>query len=118
MKFIKKLINKLPFFKKEVISNELILEILKCAKEKYVERKDKGLCNYISTELYLRDKTRHYAGYDDIEKIIPEYNREFLGATTEDTDAYWWREGEYQNRINAFDKLIKVYEEKLEKTIE
>lgn len=113
MKIIKKLINKLPFLKKEVISNELILEILKCAKEKYVERKHSGLCLYISRELYLRDETMKYASYDDIEKLIPEYNRKFLGATTEDTDGYWWRVEDYQNRINALDKLIKVYEEKI-----
>lgn len=64
-----------------------------------------------------------YAGTDrgitiyderDVVALIPEFNREFLGAPKDRYGkAFWWTpddEKGHNARIEAFDKLIKYYE--------
>lgn len=103
-----------------------ILELLQKAKELYFENRGKaGMCWAIKivasqhkTREELRDKG--HVPYAEIVKQIPEFNPFYLKAHRAQELAaninltvgleFWWDVKLVEPRINAFDKLIKVYE--------
>lgn len=87
-----------------------ILKIIKDAKHYLIEGRSEFMCICFA-EAY--PKFYHGEGSLDmrIQKLIPEFNRETLGATTHKNYSIWWcgdKQGEC--RIAAFDKLIEIYE--------
>ena len=50
--------------------------------------------------------------YKNITDIIPEFNRKFLNAK-HPTDPWWWDTDDYKSRINAFNKLLECYRNKM-----
>lgn len=47
--------------------------------------------------------------YWDINKIIPEFNPQWLNTSIRIINGYWWNIHDKQARIDAFDKLINHY---------
>ena len=103
-----------------------IIELLQKAKELYFENQGKcGMCWCIKV-IANEGKTRHeqihkgYVPHSVIVSQIPEFNPYFLEApiayvTELDAHfkiglAFWWNIDSIESRINAFDKLIKLYE--------
>ena len=64
-----------------------------------------GLCYCISNAYYRK---YDYLCYEDIKKIIPKFNVDFLNARRR-CDGYWWTYNDINSRIEALDKLIKYY---------
>ena len=105
--YIKKLIVK----RKQRKEIKLIIKYIKFAKKYYIKCINNntyiGMClafNHASLNKQYCDKYR-------IIKHIPEFNAKFLNGNS--NEAYWWRLKDTKSRIEAFDKLIKVYENKL-----
>lgn len=49
---------------------------------------------------------------NEIQQIIPEFNRKLLNAAPWSWDnGMWWYTEDRESRIKAFDKLIKIYSE-------
>lgn len=103
-----------------------ILELLQKAKELYFENRGKaGMCwcvKVIANEGKTGHEQNHkgYVPYSVIVSQIPEFNPYFLeapiiplmesGVYFEIGLEFWWDIDSIGSRINAFDKLIKVYE--------
>lgn len=90
-----------------------ILDILIRAKEIYMCWDYKGMCSCISASI-TREFGEQHSWYQssDIQKFIPEFNVEFLEATTPEY-VFWWHVTDRQSRLNAFDKLIECYRNKV-----
>ena len=87
------------------------------AKELYITHSEfLGMCHCIG--LALESKERGYSHLTDktIKKIIPEFNRIFLEAPEDRYGKAFWWEPETESgriaRIEAFDKLIEIYNSK------
>lgn len=115
---LKKFWNKL-FAKKVVnyptnsalISPATILEVLKLAKERYMNRNlEIGMCCCIHTSLCRILNKPFISDYEYLSKYIPEFNPEFLNGNLK--HVYWWPVTDTKSRIEAFDKLISIYENK------
>lgn len=103
------------------ISNSQVLEILKLAKEKYIQSHSSsynlndyhkaflGMCYFIDSAFCTKFKVTIL--YSDIEKVIPEFNPDFF-ETVPNKQNYWWNIFDQESRIKAFDILINIYEEK------
>ena len=90
--------------------NGKIHELLVLALEKYKSERLFGMCQAINHAHMIIYEVS--ISYEDISKIIPEFNRDFLNCTTDnDIYAYWWSLDDRQSRIEAFNKLIKYYSE-------
>lgn len=94
-----------------------ILEILKRAKVIYEEYTVTipeyfGMCYAINKATPMEDSLLHSKDiyYNDEFQWIPEFNREFLGATKE--GKYWWPLDDIESRLKAFDILINIYRKK------
>ena len=103
------------------IEKSNVLKVLRVAKEYYMDArnlgKDLGMCyciNYAFCRLGLHPDVM----YDDIPYIIPEFNRKFLSKndTLEYANWYWWEICDFESRLKAFDKLIKIYNPEFEIT--
>lgn len=94
------------------MKRERILKILLNAKNRYIHdthRCDFGMCRYLDAEMTLEAKEFEVENrYRYIQRIIPEFNAEFLGGDSGET--YWWERSDSESRIKAFDKLITIYE--------
>lgn len=90
-----------------------VLDILIRAKEIYMCCSYRGMCSCISTSITQEfDAQSYWYQSSDIQKFIPEFNVEFLEATTPDFP-FWWHISDKQSRLNAFDKLIECYRNKV-----
>lgn len=54
-----------------------------------------------------------YVTTADIVQEIPEFNPSTFGVTETNYKLAWWDSEDRTSRIEAFDKLIEIYEEKL-----
>lgn len=113
-KVFKKLFKK-PFEKEEVE----IIDVLLYAKHLYIlciKEKDPeslpGMC-YCIYKAILHYTNTHIA-YTDLIYYIPEFNVKFLNGDPQ--QVYWWPIEDSKSRIEAFDKLIKAYENNPGKT--
>lgn len=86
-----------------------ILKIIKAAKQCFIEGKESFMCHCFITAY---PKFWNFEGgfTKMIQKLIPEFNRETLGATTSKNMTAWWDITDRESRIKAFDKLIEIYE--------
>ena len=91
-----------------------ILSILIKAKDIYCEEPlALGMCVCIRAATYKLYK-EWLLDYQDIRKIIPEFNFEFLNTYVRNINGYWWTISNRQARIDAFDKLINHYKQLIE----
>ena len=90
-------------------------------KNAYLKDVSSGLClaffynlpSYFSKEFYIKLPGNIC---QRVSRIIPEYTPEYFGTKEiEDgpEEGYWWDRADRQSRIEALDKLIQVYKEKL-----
>lgn len=104
-----------------------ILELLQKAKELYFENRGKaGMCWCIKI-IVNQNKTRKeqsdkgHVPYTSIKAQIPEFNPFYLEAPEVQCKIlgnpfleigleFWWDINDSESRIEAFDKLIKAYE--------
>lgn len=103
------------------LKDEVILEILLYARKEYNEEMKYalqiwgnmescvGMCYFIKQGLNAYGV--YIAHYTEIRYYIPEFYPENLGGIRGE---YWWHLEDFQSRINAFDKLIKIYKDKIE----
>lgn len=86
-----------------------ILKIIKAAKQCFLEGRECYMCY-----CFLDAHPKFWNGEGDltmkIQKLIPEFNRETLGANTPKNCRAWWHCRQDEFRIKAFDKLIEIYE--------
>lgn len=92
-----------------------ILEILKRAKVFYEDYSKTstgalGMCNAIDRVMSEEDKLLHNIYHNDESKWIPEFNKKFLGGTGSKKAWYWWPSYDSESRLEAFDKLINLYQ--------
>lgn len=106
-----------------------VIELLKEAKSFYIEKLSKGthvgMCwciKIIANEHKSRSEqsNKGHVPYNSIVAQIPEFNPEFLEVTNLEKFKkntylqvgleFWWDIMDSDSRINAFDKLIKLYE--------
>lgn len=80
---------------------QILKDIIK-AKEYYVNR------DFFSMRFCFYAVDNNYLAFG-VDYFIPEFNREFLGATTNASASIWWSILDRQSRLKAFDKLIEVY---------
>lgn len=90
----------------KTISRDTKLAILKVAKAICVKYIDFGMCSCILTasEMIL-SRPAHTIS---LGKLFPQFNREYLGGNTI-YGLYWWDLKDRKSRLEAFDKLIKLY---------
>ena len=84
-----------------------ILKIIKDAKKCFLEGREEFMCLCFA-EVYPKFLDGGTLTWN-IQKLIPEFNRETLGATTSKDSNAWWLSK--RSRIEAFDKLIEIYED-------
>lgn len=102
------------FFNKEKYRLYEILCWIKAAKEHYVKvvcksRRKIGLCGTLAATA----PNCFYANSESPESIMPEYTPEYLGATGDEYSGFWWDIEDTKPRIEALNKLIQVYKDKL-----
>ena len=83
----------------------LIVDVLKEAKELLLELDgDIGMCFCIVWICSCNNLKYTYR------ENIPEFNSLYLVGIDKPNYEYWWDPNDKQSRIEAFDKLIKLYE--------
>lgn len=99
------------------MKKEEIVEILEESKNIVLNNRNCfGLCYAISEVLFdkgivdPRKETSFYRS-DTIRKFIPEFTPSFFGIDIPEDDkmAYWWDKWDKEIRIEALNKLIKLY---------
>ncbi len=81
-----------------------ILKDIKKAKRYYTTGEENFMCM-----CFFRADRHKYIHYEEIHKLIPEFNRETMGAKTPPRCSAWWGPCDRESRIKAFDKLIEIY---------
>lgn len=79
-----------------------ILEIIKEAKQAYLDHEDPFMC-------ICFEKVYPFYCYNDIVRKIPEFKPSTFGIPETKQHDVWWPCKDRQSRINAFDKLIEIY---------
>lgn len=99
------------------MKREEILQKIKTAKQLYIDHPEYwGMCHCLSHAFAGTSTGATIYTIEDIERWIPEFNREFLGAPkSRYGKAYWWEPNDEeglgeQARLDAFNKLIAEYE--------
>ena len=104
------------FLSKDKYRTYKILCWIKAAKELYLKGSIKGLCQsltYTVPDIFIKEFYKINMGNQEkIKSIIPEYYPEYFRTILHPND-YWWDISDRKSRIQAFDKLIQVYEDKL-----
>lgn len=89
---------------------KLALDVLREAKDLFLEdygRVSSGMCIYLQKACYKASK-KYQINIPYIEYLIPEFNRDFLEGSF---GLFWWPLEDKKSRLEAFDKLIAIYEE-------
>lgn len=97
------------------LNNEDILCVLYTAKSKFITDRNThnyafGMCFYIQNCINFIFNI--YIYYSEIKHIIPEFIPETFGLNVE-YNHLWWNSEDIDSRINAFDKLIEIYKNKI-----
>lgn len=84
-----------------------ILSDIKEAKELILSKKHDYLCH-----AFAEVNDRYFCG-SETAKYIPEFNPIFLTGEAKFYDHAWWLTYDRKSRIEALDKLIAIYEQKI-----
>jgi hypothetical protein len=79
------------------------LEIIKKAKQAYLDHKSPFMCVCFFFVEYS------FCCYDDIVREIPEFKPSTFGLYVGEIKGCWWKISDRESRIKAFDKLIEIY---------
>lgn len=97
------------YFKPRYWELRRILSDIKKAKKLILNGKQKFLCH-----AFAKVNDRYYCG-SVVAEYIPEFNPFFLIGKGEYYRYPWWPIGDRVSRIEALDKLIAIYEQKIKK---
>lgn len=91
-----------------------IHELLVKAKANYERDMDNGILHgmcYSLDKVYILGQPllNNHLGYYYLRALIPEFTPSFF-EVKEDADGYWWPKNCVESRLEAFDKLIKLYQ--------
>ena len=95
------------YFKPRYWELRRILSDIKEAKELILNRKHSYLC-----QAFAEVNDRYFVG-SEIAKYIPEFNPIFLTGEKKFFGDAWWLIGDRKSRVEALDKLIAIYEQKI-----
>ena len=111
MKKILNHIKHLVYRRKQRKEIKLIIEYIKLAKKYYLKCINDG--TYIGMCLAFNHASlnKRYYNKDITYRLIPEFNSKFLNGNC--NEPYWWILKDSKSRIDAFNKLIKVYKTKI-----
>lgn len=110
MKRILNYIKHLVYKRKELKRLKLCLEVIKKAKI-YQELYKEGMCASFKYAIIYTESIRNIPEW--LNKNIPEFNAKYLTGSNMTHDHYWWNLNDIDSRIEAFNKLIKLYETKI-----
>jgi hypothetical protein len=111
------ILTKFIFKRKQKNKYKVILKIIKEAKKEYQDEPLGGLCSVLLKSIKRNAKeledglSEKILFYDEIPKYIPEFNIEFFGI--KNNHDYWWPIEDKISRIEALNKLIHVYKQKI-----
>lgn len=89
---------------KERRRRKAILKDIKKAKQFYINRSERFMCN-----CFFRVDFVKYTYYDGIRQRIPEFKPDTFNVYPSNIDCAWWDPCDRESRIKAFDKLIEIY---------
>lgn len=127
-----RLFSRIKSVTQEDVVNELILKWLQEALIYYKNSSTTnglpalGLCcallYTLPTSKEYRNLCHAYTGCthirgNDISKIIPEFKSTYFGLNDKPEHEYWWDEDDRESRINALNKLIDLYEKKINRNM-
>lgn len=98
------------------------IEVLKEAKQYYISKQCKGMCDSITS--ILQKIENKYMPYENIVRYIPTFNFEHILELTKGTELepklfiYWWNKEDRTIRPKIFDILINELENQTSKIIE
>ena len=95
------------YFKPRYWELKRILSDIKEAKKLILNKKHDYLCM-----AFAAVNDRYYAG-SEVTKYIPEFNPVFLTGKENFYGHAWWPTHDKASRIEALDKLIAIYEQKI-----
>lgn len=88
---------------KEKRRRKKTLEIIKKARQAYLDRRSPFMCICFHIVEYS------FSSYDDIVREIPEFKPSTFGLYVGEIKGRWWPIKDRASRIKAFDKLIEIY---------
>lgn len=122
-----RLFSRIKSVTQEDVINELILKWLQDALIYYKNHYSTiGLCCALHYTLPTSEEYRNlcyaYTGCtrlrgNDIIKIIPEFKSTYFGLNDKPENEYWWDEDDRESRIDALNKLIDLYEKKINRNM-
>lgn len=76
---------------------------------------ERGDCSSMCTAFAWVDYHRYCkeGRVSTVSDYIPEFNPKNLGVKRITKDGFWWERKDKDSRINAFNKLISIYENKI-----
>lgn len=95
------------YFKPRYWELKRILSDIKEAKKLIINGRHDFLCF-----AFAEVNDRYFVG-SEITKYIPEFNPIFLTGEAAFYSHAWWPNGDRKSRIEALDKLIAIYEQKI-----
>ena len=99
------------------MNNDQILAILIAAKQRYLSMTFQGCAvGFPGMCFCIKQEAKEICpliSYSYIPSLIPEFNSKFLDGSQ--NPGYWWPIADINSRIKAFDKLIILYQKKVNK---
>lgn len=95
------------YFKPRYWELKRILSDIKEAKKLILNGRHNYLCH-----AFGQVSDRYYVG-SEVAKYIPEFNPVFLTGEAKSYGSAWWPNHDTKPRIEALDKLIAIYEQKI-----
>lgn len=96
------------YFKRDYWRYRGILNDIKSARSYYEE----GVTDYMCHAFLRANHLKYYHGLD-VCRYIPEFNSDFLVGKHFVYGEPWWPTNDRSSRLEAFDKLIEIYENKI-----
>lgn len=96
------------YFKRDYWHYREILSDIKAARNYYA----KGATDYMC-HAFLRVNHFKYCHGRNVGEYIPEFNADFLAGEHFFYGEPWWPINDRRSRLEAFDKLIEIYEDKI-----
>lgn len=96
------------YFKRDYWHCREILNDIKAARNYYA----KGATDYMCLAFFRVDHFKYCHGRN-VGEYIPEFNSDFLAGESLAYGEPWWPINDRRSRLEAFDKLIEIYKDKI-----